>query len=184
MICLFVSLLLKILLLSFCDWFKYCNSSLVSKSAMNYMIFLWEGLSHSPIFCNNNAMDMAFLVQIRQSNKCGSVRNDEIINLHLGSGAGPWVSIPCLLQDTSHIYWLHSPKTSNQKKTNNPEIRLNFQQIILYCLGLRTQNPGLRAELSPNRGSDKISMQKQGRKTPPKKQVISCSLDSHIDHST
>ena len=30
-----------------------------------------------------------FLVQVRQSNKCGSVRNDEIFNLHLGSGVGP-----------------------------------------------------------------------------------------------
>ena len=39
-------------------------------------------------------MDTEFLVQIRQSNKCGSVSNDEIFNLHLGSGAGPWVSIP------------------------------------------------------------------------------------------
>ena len=28
-------------------------------------------------------MDMAFLVKMKQSNKCGSVRNDEIINLHL-----------------------------------------------------------------------------------------------------
>ena len=46
-------------------------------------------LSHPPIICNNNTMGMAFLVQIRQPNKCGSVRNDEIINLHLGSGAGP-----------------------------------------------------------------------------------------------
>ena len=32
---------------------------------------------------------MAFLVKMKQSNKCGSVRNDEIINLHLGSGTGP-----------------------------------------------------------------------------------------------
>ena len=46
-------------------------------------------LSHSPIICNNNAMGMAFLVQMRQSNKCGSVSRDEIINLHLGSGIGP-----------------------------------------------------------------------------------------------
>ena len=38
---------------------------------------------------NNNTMDIAFLVHMRQSNKCGSVRNDEMINLHLGSGAGP-----------------------------------------------------------------------------------------------
>ena len=29
---------------------------------------------------------MALLVQMRRSNKCGSVRNDEIINLQLGSG--------------------------------------------------------------------------------------------------
>ena len=29
-------------------------------------------------------MDVAFLVQMRQSNKCRSVRNDEIFNLHLG----------------------------------------------------------------------------------------------------
>ena len=61
------------------------------------------------IIHNNNTMDTEFLVQIRQSNKCGSVRNDEIFNLHLRSGAGPWVSIPCLLQDPSHIYWFHPP---------------------------------------------------------------------------
>ena len=31
---------------------------------------------------------MVFLVQMRQSNKCGKVRNDEVINLALGFGAG------------------------------------------------------------------------------------------------
>ena len=31
-------------------------------------------------------MDTEFLVQMRQFDKCGSVRNDEIFNLHLGSG--------------------------------------------------------------------------------------------------
>ena len=41
-----------------------------------------------PIIDNNNTMDTEFLVQMRQSNKCGSVRNDEIFNLHLGSGGG------------------------------------------------------------------------------------------------
>ena len=51
-------------------------------------------LSHSLIICNNNTMDMTFPVQMRQSNKCGSVRNDEIMNLHLGSGVGLRVSIP------------------------------------------------------------------------------------------
>ena len=34
-------------------------------------------------------MGTEFLVQMRQSNKFGSVRNDEIFNLHLGSGVGP-----------------------------------------------------------------------------------------------
>ena len=46
-------------------------------------------LFHLPIICNNNTMDMPFLVQMRQSNKCGNVGNDEIINLHLGSSVDP-----------------------------------------------------------------------------------------------
>ena len=50
-------------------------------------------------------------------------------------------------------------------------MRSNFQQIISYCLGLRTQNPGLGEvdfKPSPKRGSDKINTQKQGRKTQKK----------------
>ena len=70
---------------------------------------------------------MAFLRRMRQSNKCGSVRNVEIINLYLGSGGGPWVSSPCVLQDTSHIYWFHMPKTINHEKTKNSGMRSNFQ---------------------------------------------------------
>ena len=57
---------------------------------------------------------------------------------------------------------------SNSQKTKNPEMRFTFQQIVSYCLGLHTQNPGLREvdlEASPKRGSDKINMLKQGRKT-------------------
>ena len=73
-------------------------------------------LSLSLIIHNNNTMNTQLLVQMRQSNKCGSVRNDEIFNLHLGSGASPWVSIPCLLQDTSHIDWFHPPKQLARKK--------------------------------------------------------------------
>ena len=117
----------------------------------------------SPIIHNNNTMDTEFQVQMRQSNKCGSVRNDEIFNLHLGSGAGPWVSIPCLLQGTSYIYWFHPPKQIARKKERTPEMRFNLQQIVSYCLGLRTQNPGLREvdlEPSPKRGSEKINMLK------------------------
>ena len=40
---------------------------------------------------------------MRQSDKRGSVRNDEIINFHLLSGAGLRASIPRALQDPSHI---------------------------------------------------------------------------------
>ena len=64
-------------------------------------------LSHPPnppIIHHKITIDTWFLVQMRQSNKCGSVRNYEIFNLGLQSGVGPWVSIPCLLQNTSYIY--------------------------------------------------------------------------------
>ena len=59
-----------------------------------------------------------------------------------------------------------------REKTNNPEMRFNLQQIILYRLGLHTQNPVLREldlEPSPKRGSGKINMLKQGRKTAENK---------------
>ena len=46
-------------------------------------------LCHPHIFLNNNTMDAEFQVQMRQTNECGSVMNDEIFNLHLGSGADP-----------------------------------------------------------------------------------------------
>ena len=73
-------------------------------------------LSHPPMIYNNSTMDLEFLVQKRQSNKCKSVRNDEIFNLHLASGMGPWVRIFCLLQDTSYICWFHPPKQLTRKK--------------------------------------------------------------------
>ena len=58
---------------------------------------------HLLIICNNNKMAMTFLVQMRQSDKYGSVRNVKIINFPLGSGAGLSASIPWLLQHPSHI---------------------------------------------------------------------------------
>ena len=48
-------------------------------------------------------------------------------------------------------------------------MRLNFKQIIQYCLGLNTENSGLKEvnlEPSPKRGSDKINKLKQRRQTP------------------
>ena len=80
---------------------------------------LWKThlhLSHFPIIHNNNKMDKEFLVQMIQSDKCGSVWNHEILNLHMGYGLGPSVSIYCVLQDTSHIYWLDPSKQSTRKK--------------------------------------------------------------------
>ena len=59
-------------------------------------------------------------------------------------------------------------QTINQKKAKKPEIRFNSQQIVSYCLGLRTHNPGLREvelEPSPKRGSEKINMLTESRKT-------------------
>ena len=50
-------------------------------------------------------------------------------------------------------------------------MRSNFQQIESYCIGLCTQNPGLREvdlEPSPERGIDKINMQKQEKNTQKK----------------
>ena len=132
-------------------------------------------VSHTHIISNNNTIDIAFLVQMRQCNKCRSVRNVEIINIHLESGAGIWARIPCLLQDTSHMYWFHLPKTSNKENTKNWEMRSNFQKIVSYCFGLCGQNPGLRKvdlEPSPKRGSDKINMQKQGRNIQNKASCI------------
>ena len=102
-------------------------------------ILIWINhphLSHPRIIHKNNTMDTEFLVQMRQSNKYGSVRNDEIFNLHLGSGAGPWVSIPYLLQDTSHIYWFHLPKqlTKKEQRTQkwDPTPSRSYQTALVY----------------------------------------------------
>ena len=115
-------------------------------------------LCHTPIIYNNNRIDTEFLVKIRQSNKCGHVRNDERFKLHLGSGEGPWVSTPCFLQDTSHIYWFHLPKQLNRKnqRTQKWDLTLNklYDSALVYI-----HNPGLREvdlETSSKRGSDKI----------------------------
>ena len=64
--------------------------------------------------------------------------------------------------------FIDSIRSKNEpKKAKNLEMRSNFKQIVLYCFGLCIQNPGIREEdlkTSPNRSSDKINMQEQGRK--------------------
>ena len=92
---------------------------------------IWINPPSPPIIHNNNTMDTEFLVEMRQCNKCWSVRNDDIFNLHLGSGAGPWVIIPCLLQDTRHIYWFHPPKQLTTKK----QLQLSLSKKKIFpCL--------------------------------------------------
>ena len=87
---------------------------------------------------------MAFLVQIRQSNKCGSVRNDEISNqLALGIWCGPLSQHPLpparhqphlLIPSALTATFIDSIRPNNQpgknKKSRN-EIQLSTNRIIL-----------------------------------------------------
>ena len=111
-----------------------------------------------PIIYNNNTMDTEFLVQMRQSNQCGSVRNDEMFNLHLGDGVGPWVSIPCLLQDTSQI---------NTSECGNSFSRVGLISIIYFGYNifktnlfprwfLTTYMPDMMPNASSNASSKKL----------------------------
>ena len=53
-----------------------------------------------------------------------------------------------------------SAQTIIQEETKSPEKRTNPQQTVSYCLGLHTQNPGLRevdVEHSPKRDSDNVN---------------------------
>ena len=55
------------------------------KPTLQYKSFITQK-SIATIICINNTMDIAFLVQIRQSSKCGKTRNNKIFNLYSGSG--------------------------------------------------------------------------------------------------
>ena len=90
--------------------------------------------SQPPIICSNSTMIMRSLAQMKQSIEYGSVRNDDIFNLLLGSGAGHWVSIPCLLQDTSYIHWLLRP--NNYHWRNKILEKKNQTPNKLYCIAL------------------------------------------------
>ena len=77
---------------------------------------------------------MTFPIQIRQSKKCGSVRNDEIMNL-------PWDLVQAL-ESAFPTYCKASAtfidsiclKESTGKKTKNPEMRSNSNKS--YCTAL------------------------------------------------
>ena len=64
-----------------------------------------------------------------------------------------------------------NPCPSLKTKTTNKKQKIrkisNYQQMVLYCLGLRTQNPGLREvdlQSRPRRGTDKVNMLQPRRK--------------------
>ena len=70
-------------------------------------------------------------------------------------------------------------QTINQEETKGLEKRLNSQQFVLHCLGLYTQNSGLReVDLgpSPKIDSDKIKKAITKKKEHNRKQVLQPGL--------
>ena len=124
-----------ILLYFFSSWwhlvFLRTRCTFLSKVLVGTLLNMQNCFVPNIFNCNNNTMDMAFLVEMRQSNKYGSLGNGEIINLHLVCGASPWISIPCLLVETSHIYWFHPPKQLGKNKEFRNEIQLPTNRIVL-----------------------------------------------------
>ena len=80
---------------------------------------------------------MAFLVQIRQSNICGSTRNDEIIDLHLGSGiwdlvrALESVSPASCKTPATFIDSICPNNQPGKNKESRDEIQLSTNRIVL-----------------------------------------------------
>ena len=104
---------------------------------------------------------------MRQSNKSVSVRNDEIFNLYLGSRADPWVSFPSLLQNTGHIYWFHVPKQisrENKRKQKWDQTPIKLYRTVLVNIH-RTQSWEIELEHNLKRGSGKINMLKQRKRS-------------------
>ena len=90
------------------------------------------------------------------------------IQLTFGIWLGPMGQHPLPPPRQQPHLLISSTQIINEKKWKNPEIRFNSQQITSHCVGLGTQNPGLKEvdlEPRPKRGSDKINMLKQGRET-------------------
>ena len=85
----------------------------------------------------------------------------------MGSGAHPISQHPLPPARLQSHPLTQSAKTINQEERENPEKARNYHQVILYCLGLHAQNPGLREvdlEPSPKRGGDKINRLRPRRK--------------------
>ena len=107
------------------------------------------------------------------------------IQLTLGIWCGPLSQHPLPPARHQPHLMIPSAETINQKEAKNPEMRFHSPQIELYCLGLDSQNLGLREvdlEPSPKRGSDWQDQHAEIRqKNCRRKQVVSYSLDSHMD---
>ena len=73
-----------------------------------------SSIPSTPSTFNNHIMNVTFLVQLKTSNKCWNVRNDEIINLHLGSGAGQLGQNPLLLARHQPNLLISSAQIVNQ----------------------------------------------------------------------
>ena len=72
---------------------------------------------------------------MRQSNKCGNVRNDQ-----LSLGIRPLSQHPLAPSKHQPHLLIPSAQTINQEKSKNLEMRSNFQQIVSYCLVLYNDN--------------------------------------------
>ena len=99
---------------------------------------------------------------VLMSKKKLKLKKKKIFNLLLRSSADPCVNVPSLLtlgilrrplsqhslSPSRHqrLLLISSSHTTNQEETKNTERRSSSQQIVSYCLGLHTQNPGLRGE--------------------------------------
>ena len=115
---------------------------------------------------------------MRQSRKCGSVRNDEVINLHLGFGASPESACPASCKAPVTIIgsvWPNNQPGENKQSKN--EIQLPINRILLPWSTYtepRTKNAAPREVVNKSTSRNK-------EETPKRKQVVSYSLDSHMD---
>ena len=76
-------------------------------------------------------MGMAFLVQMRQSNKYASVRNGEVINLHLVSGTLESASPASCKTPATFIDSIHPNNQQGKNKESRNEIQLPTNCIVM-----------------------------------------------------
>ena len=120
---------------------------------------------------------MTFLVQMRQSDNYGSVENDRIINLHLGSGWGLWPSIPgsysCKTRGTFSISLCQKPEKNNESRN---EIQIDI--VPPWPTYREPRAKKVDIEPSTDSGSVNIKMLKQRRNT----QKVSCIVQPGLTY--